>query len=67
MISAGSVDGEPLLSGMITVVQMCGNDLGWHPHLPALVTRTGWDPHVRWVGVPFVEGGGTAAVVHHRV
>jgi hypothetical protein len=35
--------GELLMPGMIAVVQTFGDDLSWHPHVHALVTRGGWD------------------------
>jgi len=67
MISAASLDGEPLLPGMIAVVQTFGDDLSWHPHVHALVTRGGWNRAGQWVGVPFVDGEAAALVLRHRV
>ena len=60
MISAASPDGEPLLPGMIAVVQTFGDDLTWHPHVHALVTRGGWDRAGQWAPVPFVDGEAAA-------
>jgi len=67
MISAASPDGEPLVPGMIAVVQTFGDDLGWHPHVHALGVRGGWDARGEWVGVPLVDGEAAALVFRHRV
>jgi hypothetical protein len=39
MISAASPEGSRLVAGMIAVVQTFGDDLSWHPHVHALVSR----------------------------
>jgi hypothetical protein len=52
---------------MIAVVQTFGDDLGWHPHVHALVTRGGWDRSAAWVPVPFVDGEAAALVFRHKV
>ena len=67
MISAASPNGEPLAPGMIAVVQTFGDDLTWHPHVHALVTRGGWDRDGHWAPVPFVDGEAAALVLRHRL
>ena len=67
MISTASSDGETLLPGMIAVVQTFGDDLGWHPHVHALVTRGGWNRGTEWAPVPFVDGEAAALVFRHKV
>ena len=67
MISVASLDGESLVPGMIAVVQTFGDDLTWHPHVHALVTRGGWDRDGQWAPVPFVDGEAAALVLRHRV
>ncbi len=71
MIGAASPDGELLVPGMIAVVQTFvqtfGDDLAWHPHVHALVTRGGWTATGEWVPVPFVDGEAAALVFRHRV
>jgi hypothetical protein len=52
---------------MIAVVQTFGDDLTWHPHVHALVTRGGWDRDGQWAPVPFVDGEAAALVLRHRV
>jgi hypothetical protein len=64
---AAAPGGETLLPGMIAVVQTFGDDLTWHPHVHALVTRGGWDASGEWVAVPFVDGEAAALVFRHRV
>ena len=66
MISAAAPAGETLLPDMIAVVQAFGDDSGWHPHIPALVPRGGWDVHGDRVPVPFVDGEAAALVLSHR-
>jgi hypothetical protein len=67
MIGATSLDGDLPVPGMIAVVQTFGDDLCWHPHVHALVTRGGWDRAGQWVPVPFVDGEGAALVFRHKV
>ena len=67
MIGAASRDGEHLLPGMIAVVQTFGDDLNWHPHVHALVTRGGWDREGVWTPVPFVDGDAAALLFRHKV
>jgi hypothetical protein len=67
MIGAASRDGEQLLPGMIAVVQTFGDDLNWHPHVHALVTRGGWDREGVWTPVPFVDGEAAALLFRHKV
>ena len=67
MIGAASLDGELPVPGMIAVVQTFGDDLCWHPHVHALVTRGGWDCAGQWVPVPFVDGEAAALVFRHKV
>jgi hypothetical protein len=67
MISAASPAADAITPGMIAVVQTFGDDLGWHPHVHALVTRGGWDRDGQWTPVPFVDGGAAALVLRHRV
>jgi hypothetical protein len=67
MIAAASADGDPLGPGMIAVVQTFGDELGWHPHVHALVTRGGWDQDGQWAPVPFVNGEAAALLFRHKV
>ena len=67
MISAASPTGDAIAPGMIAVVQTFGDDLNWHPHVHALVTRGGWDRDGHCAPVPFVDGGAAALVLRHRV
>ena len=67
MISAAAPDEETLAPGMIAVMQSFGDDLGWNPHVHALVTRGAWDSHGEWVPVPYVDGEAAALVLRHRV
>ena len=43
MIAAAPPGGGDITPGMIAVVQAFGDDLNWHSHVHALVTRGGWD------------------------
>jgi hypothetical protein len=67
MIAAASPAPDDIQPGMIAVVQTFGDDLGWHPHVHALVSRGGWDQAGVWTGVPFVSGEAAALVFRHRV
>ena len=67
VISAALPAEEALIPGMIAVVQTFGDDLGWHPHVHALVTRGGWDRAGTWVPVPFVDGEAAALLFRHKV
>jgi hypothetical protein len=67
MIGAASPAADAITPGMIAVVQTFGDDLGWHPHVHALVTRGGWDRDGQWAPVPFVDGEAAALVLRHRV
>lgn len=67
IIRAAPPDDEGLTPGRIAVVQTFGDDLGWHPHVHALVTRGGWDRAGTWVPVPFVDGEAAALVFRHKV
>jgi len=66
MISAALPPEEALIPGMIAVVQTFGDDLGWHPHVHALVTRGGWDRTGTGVPVPFVDREAAALVFRHK-
>ena len=46
---------EPVRPGMVAVQQTARSDLGWLPHIPALVSRGGWTRDGRWVPVPYVD------------
>jgi hypothetical protein len=67
MIAAASSSGDATTPGMVAVVQTLGDDLNWHPHVHALVTRGGWDRGGQWTPVPFVDGEAAALVFRHRV
>ena len=67
MISAALPAEEALISGMIAVVQAFGDELSWHPHVQAIVTRGGWDRAEAWASVPFVDGEAAALVFRHKV
>jgi len=67
LIGAASPAGDAVTPGMIAVVQTFGDDLNWHPHVHALVTRGGWDRDGQWTPVPFVDGEAAALVLRHRV
>ncbi len=71
MIGAASPDAgasaDPLRPGMIAVVQTFGDELNWHPHVHALVTRGGWDRSGAWTPVPYVDGEAAALVFRHKV
>jgi hypothetical protein len=66
MIGAASPVGHAITPGMIAVVQTFGDDLSWHPHVHALVTRGGWGTGGEWVPVPFVDGEAAALVFRHN-
>ncbi len=55
------------MPGMIAVVQTVGDDLTWHPHVHALVTRGGWDRAGDWSPVPFVDGEAATLALRQRV
>src|SRR5664280_145346 len=65
LIPASPSDG--ITPGMIAVVQTFGDDLSWHPHVHALVSRGGWDRAGTWGPVPFVDGEAAALVFRHKV
>ena len=65
LIPASPADG--ITPGMIAVVQTFGDDLSWHPHVHALVSRGGWDRAGTWGPVPFVDGEAAALVFRHKV
>jgi len=67
MIGAASPTGDAIAPGMIAVVQTFGDDLNWHPHVHALITRGGWGSGGEWVPVPFVDGEAAALVLRHSV
>ena len=67
MIAAVSPGGGDITPGMVAVVQTFGDDLGWHPHVHALVTRGGWGRDGAWTPVPFVDGEAAALVLRHTV
>ena len=67
MIGAASLAGDPIMPGMIVVVQTFGDDAGWTPRIHALATCGGWDRAGKWVPVPFVDGVGAALVFRHKV
>ena len=67
MIGAALPAQDALTPGMIAVVQTFGDDLSWHPHVHALVTRGGWDRAGQWVPVPFVAGEAAALLFRHKV
>ena len=67
IIRVASPGDEGLTPGMIVVVQTFGDDLGWHPHVHALVTRGGWDRAGTWVPVPFVDAEAAALLLGHKV
>lgn len=67
MISAASPAGADITPGMVAVVQTFGDDLGWHSHVHALVTRGGWERDGQWTPVPFVDGEAAALVLRHKV
>jgi hypothetical protein len=67
MIGAALPAQDALTPGMIAVVQTFGDDLNWHPHVHALVTRGGWDRSGAWTPVPFVAGEAAALLFRHKV
>jgi hypothetical protein len=67
MIAAASPAGGDITPGMIAVVQTFGDELNWHPHVHALVTRGGWERDGQWTPVPFVDGEAAALVLRHKV
>ena len=50
MIDAAT--GECVRPGMVAVLQTARSDLGWSPHIHALVSRGEWTRDGRWVAVP---------------
>jgi len=67
MIGAALPAEEELIPGMIAVVQTFGDDLSWHPHVHALVTRGGWNRAGEWTPVPYVDGEAAAVVFRQKV
>ena len=67
MIGAASPGGGDITPGMVAVVQTFGDDLGWNPHVHALVTRGGWNRDGQWTPVPFVDGEAGALMLRHKV
>ena len=67
MIGAASPGGDRLVPGMIAVVQTFGDELNWHPHVHALVTRGGWDGSEEWAPVPFIDAEAAALLFRHKV
>ena len=67
MIGAALPAEAALTPGMIAVVQTFGDDLSWHPHVHALVTRGGWDRVGEWTPVPYVDGEAAAVLFRAKV
>ena len=67
MIPATLRDGEQLLPAMFAFVQTFGDDLNWHPHVHALVTRGGWNRSGVWTPVPSVDDEAAALLFRQKV
>jgi len=55
MVDVAAGGEVPVRPGMVTVIQTARSDLGFSPHIHALVSRGGWTPDGRWVPVPFID------------
>jgi len=56
-LMAAAVEEKGFRPGVVSVVQTLGKGAKSHPHVHALVSRSGWTPSGDWVPVPYVDEG----------
>ncbi|MCP4902398.1 MAG: hypothetical protein GY906_35980 [bacterium] len=67
MVDAAAGGDESVRPGMVSVIQTARSDLGFSPHIHALVSRGGWTPDGRWVPVPFIDAEAAERIFRHKV
>jgi hypothetical protein len=67
LMTAAAFEQKGFRPGMVSVVQTFGEAARFHPHVPALCSRGGWNAAGQWVPVPYLDHRMAEELFRHHV